>query len=375
MRIGILTLPLHTNYGGLLQAYALKSFLEALGHEVVVIDPKEKMAVPKPLRAPFVYASRAFKRLLKGRRGPEVFRELRFARELPVVGKETGKFVQKYIAPRLVDSYSQIGEGEYDAFIVGSDQVWRPKYFPAIEDAFLAFTEGWDVKRLSYAASFGTDELEYDYQMLERCSELLGRFDGVSVREQSAVEMCSHWFDRDDAVHVVDPVMLLDAGHYRTFAAGTSPAKDKILTYILDPSKQKHVIVDFFKRVTSNQVHDASVKPYDRSAPLQQRVVPALEEWLSCFADAGMVVTDSFHGCVLSILMHRPFVVVENSSRGLSRIKSLLEMLGLEDRLVHGIDPSDDGEYFLADPDWDSVDALLEQMREKSMNFLIENLK
>ena len=94
MKIGIITLPLHTNYGGILQAYALKTFLASLGHEAVVLDPVEKMPVPKSLRAPFIYASRMLKRLMKGKKGPEVFREFRFRRELPVVGRNTFGFIE-----------------------------------------------------------------------------------------------------------------------------------------------------------------------------------------------------------------------------------------------------------------------------------------
>ena len=102
MKVGIITLPLHTNYGGILQAYALKTFLESVGHEAVVLDPIDKMPAPGGLRAPFVYASRMLKRGLKGKKGPEVFREHRFRRELPVVGKNTSAFVEKYISPRMI---------------------------------------------------------------------------------------------------------------------------------------------------------------------------------------------------------------------------------------------------------------------------------
>lgn len=377
MKIGIITLPLHTNYGGILQAYALKTFLESVGHEAIVLDPIDKMPAPGGLRAPFVYASRMLKRGLKGKKGPEVFREHRFRRELPVVGKNTSAFVEKYISPRMIKSYGDISEGEFDAFVVGSDQVWRPRFFGKIEDAFLAFTSGWDVKRLAYAASFGTDQLEYEYQQLEQCSALLSKFDGVSVRELGAVEMCSEWFDYENAVHVLDPVMMLDADCYKEFAAtsGDHSAKGKILTYLLDRSAHKMNVVEFIRRVSSKEVHDVSVSAYDKSLPVSDRVVPPLETWLAGFSEADMVVTDSFHGCVLSILMHKPFIVVENSYRGMSRIKSLLDMFALDQRLVQGIDPEDDGTFFLSDPDWEGVETVLNAKRAESAAFLLENLK
>lgn len=376
MNIAIITLPLHTNYGGLLQAYALKHKLEQQGHKVDVIDLKDKMPAPKGLKAPFIYIRRMASAIFKG---TEVFREKRYARELPVVAANTSKFVDKYISPRMVNEYKDIKEGEYDAFVVGSDQVWRPLYFRNIEDAFLRFAEGWDVKRIAYAASFGTDRLEYEYTQLEACGKLLEQFDAVSVREDSAVRMCEEWLDYEGAVHVADPVMLLDASELAELAkrAGESeghPAAGRILTYILDPSKEKSAAVDFISRVSSAQVYDASVNPYARELPLNERVVPSVEKWIAGFAEADFVVTDSFHGCVLSILMHKKFLAVGNSRRGMARLSSLLDMFGLDGRLVHGIDPEDDGEYFLSDIDWEAVDEKLKAFKEHSEKFLADAL-
>ena len=336
MRVAIITLPLHTNYGGILQAYSLKTVLESQGHCVSVIDLKDKMPAPKGFKAPFVYVGRILKKFLKGNSGPEVFREKRYARELPILSSNTDVFVQKHISPRMVKSYADIKSDEYDAFVVGSDQVWRPRYFHPLEDAFLAFTKGWDVRRVAYAASFGTDQLEYEYVHLATCSELLEKFDGVSVREDSAVRQCEEWFDCDRAVHVLDPVMLLDPGVYKALAdkALCHPAKGRLVTYILDKASEKECVVEFMKHVSGLDVCDVSVYPYTDERPVTERIVPPLEEWLAAFADAEFVVTDSFHGCVLSIMMHKRFIAVGNSRRGMSRLKSLLDMLELDMRLV-----------------------------------------
>ncbi|MBR5833692.1 MAG: polysaccharide pyruvyl transferase family protein [Bacteroidales bacterium] len=377
MKVAIITLPLHTNYGGLLQAFALKRCLTEIGHEVCVLDLEDKMPGPKPFKAPFVYARRMLVRMLKGSAAPEIFRERRFREEFPVVGANTEKFISERIAPRVVRSFSQLKEGEYDAFVVGSDQVWRPRYFPDVENAFLAFAKGWDVKRIAYAASFGTSELEYESEKLSVCADLLSSFDAVSVREESGVRMCSEWFDREDVTHVLDPVMLLDVQAYRDMASSAEehPAKGKLVTYMLDDSAHKRSVVDFISRAGGFEVHDVSVRPYDRGLPLEERVVPALEQWLAGFADADFVVTDSFHGCVLAVLFHKRFIAVGNTSRGLARLQSLTEMFGLDQRLVQGIDPEDDGEYFLEEPDWMSVEGVLQKRREECLGFLKSNLK
>ena len=367
MRIAIVTLPLHTNYGGILQAYALKTCLESMGHEVTVLDRIDKMPLPKWWKAPFVYAKRAVLRLFKGASAPAVFREIRYRRELPVRSANTSKFIDTYIDPRLVRWYSDLKEGEYDAYVVGSDQVWRPLYFGKVQDAFLAFAKDWDVVRVAYAASFGTDKLEYEYFQIVECAALLEKFDGVSVREDSGVTMCSEWFDCEKAVQVLDPVMLLSREKYESLLGGVTehPCQGGLLTYILDDCPEKKSVVDFFKRVSGLNVV---------SVPVEDKVVPPIENWISSFADAEFVVTDSFHGCVMAILNHKPFVAVGNSRRGVARIQSLLEMFGLDMRLVQGIDPEDDGEYYLSAPDWDAVDAVLAQERMKSEDFLRKSL-
>ena len=376
MRLAIISLPLHVNYGGILQSYALKKELESMGHEVVVIDRKVKMPFPEWWKAPLIYMNRALKSLKGGSDVPEVFREYRCMKEYPVLSRELKSFVDAEIAPLMIDSYKDIKKGDFDGFIVGSDQVWRPRYFGKIEDAFLEFTRGWDVKRISYAASFGSDSLEFDSETLRICAGLLDCFDAVSVREDSAVTMCDEWLDCDRAVHVLDPVMLVDVADYHKIVDGakTRRAEGKIMTYILDQSDNKKSIVALVKSWTGKDIEDFSVYPHDRRIPVDERVVPPLEEWLSGFADADFVVTDSFHGCVLAILFHKPFIAMGNGQRGMARMRSLLEMFGLDQRLVHGIDPEDDGEFFLSQPDWIAVDAVLAEHRAAARRFLADAL-
>ena len=371
MRLAIISLPLHANYGGILQSYALKTELERMGHSVTVIDRNVKMPFPKWWKAPLVYLKRAFKPDV------EVFREYRFKKEYPVVCRELVKFTEKEIAPLVLNSYKEIKKDDFDGFVVGSDQVWRPRYFGKIEDAFLGFAKEWDVIRVAYAASFGTGHLELDSETIGICAGLLSYFDGVSVREADAVKICDEWLDYDKAVHVLDPVMLMDVSCLEKMVSRVQDhrAKGKVMTYILDSSESKRSITHLVSRWTGKDVEDFSVVPYDKTVPLGDRVVPPIQNWIAGFADADFVVTDSFHGCVLSIMFHKPFIAVGNGQRGMSRMRSLLEMFGLDSRLVHGIDPEDDGEFFLSQPDWDAVDTVLEERRSVSRDFLKNVLK
>ena len=174
MRIGIITLPLHHNYGGILQAYALQTVLERMGHEVYLIEKKYKIRHLPLIKAPFIYGKRILKNLV-GQRTP-IFYEKKIYLERPITHQYTNKFQETYIKKRIVEKYTDIREGDFDTIIVGSDQIWRPIYFPNIEQAFLKFTKGWKIQRIAYAASFGTDNWEYTTKQTRECGNLLKMF-------------------------------------------------------------------------------------------------------------------------------------------------------------------------------------------------------
>jgi hypothetical protein len=170
--------------------------------------------------------------------------------------------------------------------------------------------------------------------------------------------------------------MLLNVDDYLriSFHESGCMAKGKILTYILDPSFEKQHVVDFISNISGMNVYDSSVYPYKNDKPVENRVVPSLESWLALFSNAEFVITDSFHGCVLSILFHKRFIAVGNNRRGLARLNSLLTMFGLNMRFVHGIDPEDDGDFFLSDIDWDEIDTILDENRSRSLDFIFRTL-
>lgn len=333
MKIGILTLPLHTNYGGILQAYALQTVLERIGHEVVVIDTPNVKSAPSL----FTLAKRLVKRLLGYRVG--VFSEWKHNRVYPIISQHTQPFVDKYIHRRVVNSPNELRANEFDAIIVGSDQVWRPKYYGKIEDAYLAFAKGWHIKRIAYAASFGTDDWEYTPEQTKTCGELLRMFDAVSVREASGVQLCKEHFGVE-AQHVLDPTMLLAKEDYIRLVetADVPKSKGTLLNYILDDSPEKRALIEWVAKEKGLVPFRVNSRIEDHAAPLEERIQPPVEQWLRGFYDAEFVVTDSFHACVFSILFGKPFVVVGNKERGMARFESLLKLFGLEDRLISSIE-------------------------------------
>lgn len=333
MRIGILTLPLHFNYGGILQAYALQTVFERMGHNVCLIE-KKRQPLRLPLwKAPLSYGKRIIKNLT-GNPFP-IFYEQKMNREEPVVRQNTDKFINKYIKRRIVDDFSDIKETDFDAIVVGSDQIWRPKYFPEIEHAYLDFTEGWNIKRIAYAASFGTDEWEYTPEQTEKCDKLLKRFNVVSVREKSGIGLCREHF-HIEAEHVLDPTMLLSADDYiKLFNTTNTPESEgTLLCYILDETPEKTALVNKIaeeKHLVPFRVNSMIENPM---SPLNERIQPPVEQWLRGFYDAAFVVTDSFHACVFSILFNKPFIVFGNYERGIGRFISLFEFFNINNVLI-----------------------------------------
>ena len=260
MKVGILTLPLHTNYGGILQAYALQAVLGRMGHDAYVIDLERKPLRLPVWRMPVKYARRIL-RNLTGTPYP-IFYEQKQNRELPIVRQHTDKFIERHIRRKTFAGYGSITPGDFDAIVVGSDQVWRPQYFDDIRTAYLDFAEGWPIRRMAYAASFGTDAWEYTRSKERECGRLLRMFDAVSVREASGVGLCRRHFGVE-AEHVLDPTMLLKKEDYvKLFAGGETPkSSGTMLNYILDETPEKAMLIN----TETNEIVNADEKEIESS--------------------------------------------------------------------------------------------------------------
>lgn len=330
MKIGIITLPLHTNYGGILQAYALQTTLEQMGHQVEILE--------EPLVYKHASLNRYIRRILKkcvGKRS--IINYEGFMRKWqPRVASNINQFINTYINRRIVN-FESLTEGEYDAFIVGSDQVWRPSYNQHLEQAFLNFTENWkNVKRIAYAASFGVDNWEFTKKQTEECKRLVQKFDFVSVREDTAVNLCKEHLGIE-ATHVLDPTLLLSADDYQKLIDGLKISDSPyVFSYLLDESEEKIDILEDISKRLNLPVRKIKLEKDISKIPmskLKSLTYPSIQEWLASFAQADFVVTDSFHGTVFSIIFNKPFVVLPNKGRGVARFESLLKDISLENRI------------------------------------------
>lgn len=370
MKIGILTLPLHTNYGGILQAYALQTVLERMGHEVVVIDV-DRTARLKWYKAPFTICKRILEKMRGGK--VPVFMERKLNKKRKRAEQYTNKFINKHVNKFHVKSLDDLKESDFDAIVVGSDQIWRPKYIKlfvnngAVEQAFLSFAHKWAIKKIAYAASFGTDEWELSEEETLRCKPYAKLFDAVSVREISAVELCAKHL-QISAQQVLDPTMLLRSEDYCNLLSEEEKNEShKLVTYVLDRTDDKEACITFISKRLNAVPHELNLAGLLSNGASVQLPV---ENWLAGIMNAECVITDSFHACVFSILFNKPFVVLVNKERGASRFHSLLAMFKQEHRIVDGTLSEQDLPNVLSNPDCD-----LTRARAHSVSFLKEALK
>lgn len=380
-KVLIISQPLGLNYGGIWQAYTLQKTLQMMNCQVDILDwnlcytnIRYLLSIIKHLLKKIVY-----KKLV------DIYPDFPPERLFNTIKKNTLGFINvhigltksKYRHSFDLSNYQELLD--YDIYIAGSDQVWAcssvNKYVKHCMFDFLKDKK--NIKRISYAASFGKDEFCSDSDYIQECKQLLQKFDAVSVREDSGVRLCKELFDVD-AIQVIDPTMFFDAEHYIKLSKERSDYFNDgdCFAYILDKNDEK-------QRIINEVCHKHNFKPFNVMPKskfadvgpkhIDDCVMPPVEQWLDGFNKAKFVVTDSFHGCVFSIIFKKPFIAIGNASRGMARFESLLRMFKLEDRLIHS--ESDLTEQLLnSEIDYGAVHGILAKEREKAKMFLIKAL-
>lgn len=348
VRVGILTFHWATNYGAVLQAYALQLVLRRAGFEAEVIDFV-------PYR---VYLARAIGRLRRCQFG-EFFKEYRIRR---FVVRNVALSSNRYLTCR---SLARLDSG-YNAVIAGSDQIWNESLTLTGEKGpllayFLKSVSG-HVKKIAYAASFGTESVSEKYCELVR--PYIRAFDAVGVREDSGVRIIEA-FGVDGTV-VLDPTLLLVKEDYLTF--GAQPlALGKLVTFILHQQDDQLL----------RSAEAAARSEFGNDILCLGMTAMRVEDWLSSLRGASLVLTNSYHAVIFCIQFHVPFIVVPASGylSGMNgRMDTLLSTLGLAARILGTEDGVDIGEVLKAPIDWVSVEERLSIFRSRSIEFLLSAL-
>lgn len=332
MKIGILTWLHNGNYGSVLQAYALQKALRNQGYQTENID----------------YAPSTVKKvenLIKNKNSLKLFLEKWDAycakkvagspRELSEKQKKFEDFRENYInITRRYSSPKEVAtiDGEYDAYICGSDQIWSPVLLnPVFYFDFLSDTE----RKIAYACSFGVSSIKG--KKATKITNYLNRFDYISVRESSGCEIVKNLTGKVVPV-MPDPTLLLQRTDWDKVSKYNLNLNKYIFCYFLSWNEDYWKYVENVSQQLGYQIVIVpSVKQtYQVDAKILKNIGP--EEWVGLVKNASYVITDSFHGTVFSIIYNKPFTVLkrfsdDNPRSQNSRIYTLLEHYNLTNRL------------------------------------------
>lgn len=379
MKIAILTQPLHSNYGGILQAYALQTVLKHEGHDVITANRLKGYPSFKLLLFRIgSFFKCVIRRYIKNDNNYVIcnpFKKGDYAvHPVPVYDNS---LLEDFIAGNIKLSapiYSTrelrrfIKNNQIDCVIVGSDQVWREAYSPWITNYFLDFLGDKScckIKKYAYAASFGVENNAISRDNIGKCSRLLKSFDAVSVREYSAKNYLIKSLSYDKASVVLDPTLLLSPTTYVNLMKQEDIYATGLVSYILDNDPEKEFIVDDVAKNIGKQRTRLTTKP------IETMKLVSISKWLSSIAYADFIVTDSFHGCVFSIIFKKKFIAIGNKVRGLDRFHTLLNNFDLSNRLVMSKDEYlEKANKLMEDIDYKKVTKAYDQLRNASIDFI-----
>ncbi len=359
-KIGIVTLNHGYNYGNKLQNYAIKKVYENMGNEVETI-------AFKPIKS----NDGATKSDLKGKKIANIKQRLvrkikqkLYANHEKCRIEKFNRFNKDYLNMSNKEynskNYNLINENEYDLFSVGSDQVWNSYLWDFSRFYLLDFVKN-DSKKIAYAASFAVDSIKEEYT--DDFRRNLQKFKAISVREEKGIDIVQNLINKTPKL-VLDPTMLLDEYEWDNFINAPQKIKKEkyIFTYFLgEKSKETQEII---KKVAN--LHKLKIiqmnnikNNYFASSP---------NEFLYLLKNSEIVLTDSFHACVFSIIFNKSFYVFDrksNSKNMNSRIDTLLRKFKLDDRKKLDVTNKN-----IFNNDYSYAKSILEKEKEESLKFI-----
>lgn len=326
MRVGILTFHCARNYGAVLQAYALQTYLEKQGHQVYVIDYRPSYLV-EPYRL-FKFGEWRDKGFLAGLKWN--LRELLVA---PIRGLRNYRF-ERFVRRRLhllrIDFDKPCKD--IDAFVFGSDQIWNPNICGGYDYHYLADAVAFRGKKcIAYSASVGrVANIEDGNRQLLDC---MPYFDIIGVRENSLLE----WLKVkgiDNAVMTLDPVMLAGNDGFKPIIREQKRRKPYLLLFMIERLPIAKIVA---KKVADREDLDIiELTSYYETFRFRGTVQTASPEtFLEMIKNASYIVTTSFHAAAFSIMFKKNFTAVSSSDSQNERVQSLLSLFDLHSRLCY----------------------------------------
>lgn len=362
MKIKTITCHDVYNVGASLQAYALSEYLRQQGHDVKIIDYK-----PNYLSKRYNFKAVDNPKFEKSFFLKTIYLILKFPKRLhELPGKKNfDKFRKTYL--HLTERYNSLDELKKkpplaDLYIAGSDQIWNTLFHNGKDGAFYLEFVPKGAKKASYAASFATEEIVPGWEMQVKC--WLKNLDKISVREKSSIALLKKLGIEGCAV--LDPAFLLIEDQWKQLIKCTE-APEGVFVYDFDHNEFMKKISILAKEKTNSSI--ISFFPVEYADENLQ--YPGPLEFLQTIYNSKIVISNSFHATVFSLIFHKEFFVVKRNENINLRMMDLLKLVGLEDRMV-----STEKEFELVKPiDWGKVDYVLKEERDKSIEYLMEITK
>lgn len=344
--VGMLGVWFGCNYGSIATYYGLMKQLQGLGLSVLMID--------KP-----GYTDED--RELSGENHSRIFANAHF-----------------HVSRKYALSEMHLLNHKCDSFVIGSDQVWNYGICRNFGRSFLMDFVRDEKKKVAVAVSFGHEKDFRPERERLVSAEYLKRFDAISVRETSAVDILEKTFGVS-SVRVLDPVFSTDRSVYDAIAEESSRRETEpyLLTYILDPTPEKKEAIRFLsEKLGLRAVHILDGTPWNYESNKEKMGMDGIlenvkfQDWIYYFKNSSYVLTDSCHGVSFALIYHKPFAGIGNCHRGMERFHSLTHLFQVEDRVV--TDPLEitKSDRFLKPVDYDKVAEIMEKEKEISSRWL-----
>lgn len=333
MKIGVITMHKVRNFGSALQAYALQTALEKMGHEVKIIDYKYPNATHRSVKK--ISFKSSLKNLLNDLGllkfvNPEVMHFAKFYKLF--------KLTRKYNSPQKLKRHVP----RFDVYVTGSDQVWNPRHTKGDTSFLLDFAPS-KSRKIAYAASFATKTL--DRKTAEKFTPLLKEYHAASVREQNGKELYEKLTGKSVSV-ALDPSLLLNRDEWEMVVQNKKnpwAGKDYILVYFLsyayNPFPYAFEVAKYVSKKLNKKLIclclESNVADYKKNLPyaeLVQKVGPI--QFIQLFLNASFVVTTSFHGTAFSANFNKPMLSIVNPNSDDDRQLSFLKNIDRSSAIV-----------------------------------------
>lgn len=354
-KVGILTFHRAINYGAVLQTYALCKTVDMFQASAEVIDYRCD-----------VIENFYYKTISKSNTIKQNIKNVLFYKKQKARNQVFETFCNQYLSMDeevLYPSDDKTNiDKKYDAFFVGSDQVWNYPCIGGDQTYLLDFVTD-NSKKNSYAASLGkmtNEQIEaMDFE------KYLDTFSNLSVRENEGVELVKRKTGKE--VHMnLDPTLLLEKEEWEKIAS-TILINDYLLVYSVN--LPQNVMEIARRKAKEKNLKIVVITLENKFSPKKGEIDMSScspNDFLSLFFHAKYVITNSFHGTVFSIIGQKPFLTVKNGKKGLdnSRLETLLDNLQLKERLI---DAYQDNDWNI---DYEQVSLRLNELKQDSLNYI-----